>query len=479
MNRIYDRFAPNRIIVTPGLPAEGSDDGAEAPPQPVLSPEAVPLLEELLGFYEQLAREGSENPRLRSQAAEAEQRIGDIRQRLGQLEPAIAAYRKAITLHGKTDGEPEASRIRVARTYNELGRALRALQRTDEAREAHGQAYATLAGASAESTRRPEYRYELARTYYFQSRREPMEGPPEPPGPDRGRGRGRPPGLDDPGRGPPPPFAGRGGHPPAGPGDGPPRQRAIRLLEELVKEHRSVPEYRHLLACCYRDGPPSRPGRGAPADPASDPAVELLRQLVKDFPKVPDYRYDLCETLARLSFPGRAPPPESAPAARALLGEALALSRGLTQEYPNVPLYAAAHASVHDRLGVLLHQLKELEEAEKSLRKAIELESSLAARHPEVEAYGYSLALMQSSLARVLADRGSLNEARGQLEASTQRLVTILIKDQRLGSARQHLGRGLRELAQVLKRLGDEAGAADALRKAELLGPAPGPFGPR
>ena len=116
-------------MVTPIITSDGtSDAGVDLPPQPVLSPDIVPLLEELLGFYEQFARECSDYPRLRKQAAEANQRIGDIRQRLGQLEPAIAAYDKAIDLYEAQVTEPndENALIRLARTYNELGRALRA-----------------------------------------------------------------------------------------------------------------------------------------------------------------------------------------------------------------------------------------------------------------------------------------------------------------------------------------------------------------
>ena len=59
MNRIYDRFAPNRIIVALSLPSDGStEDRLDIPPQPTLPPEAVPLLEELLEFYEQFGARG-------------------------------------------------------------------------------------------------------------------------------------------------------------------------------------------------------------------------------------------------------------------------------------------------------------------------------------------------------------------------------------------------------------------------------------
>jgi tetratricopeptide (TPR) repeat protein len=466
LNRIYDRFAPSRHVVTPGLPADAAaEEEAAPPPQPGLSPEAVRLLEELLGFYEQLAREGGDYPALRAQAAEANHRIGDIRQRLGQFEPAIAAYRKAIELDAQrpTGGRDEAERIKLARTYNELGRALRALQRADEARDAHAQALAALSEAPAGVSGRPECRYELARTYYFQSQRNALAGPP---GPDRPRGGGRRGGE---GRG-------RGG------GERPPTQRAVAILKVLVKEYPSVPEYRHLLACSYRDGPPDRPPPGAPPGvTGTQLAVETLRQLVKDFPKVPDYRYDLCETLARSAFFGRAVPPAALPAARRQLEEAATLARGLVREYPNVPLYAQSNALVQERLGALLGQSGDRGGAETALRRAVALQSALVRRYPEVAAYDLTLARAKASLARTLAEGGKWQEARALLEEATGRAGALLAKDQRLSSARPFLGRGLRDLAEVLTRLGEHDEAARARRRADDFGPerGRGPGGPR
>jgi tetratricopeptide (TPR) repeat protein/tRNA A-37 threonylcarbamoyl transferase component Bud32 len=485
MNRIYEQFAPNRIVVTPELPVGGTaEEGGDLLPQPVLSPEAVPLLGELLGFYEQLAREGELNPKLRRQAAEARQRIGDIRQRLGQFEPAIAAYRKAIDLYGEAAGA-EASdgavRIKVARTYNELGRALRALQRNDEAKEAHARARQTLAEAPGNPSARPEYRYELARTYYFEAQRDyPLEprgpggagGPP--PRPDRG-GRGRlPRRSDDFGR-----------PPPRDRSDGQASRRAVDLLEGLVKEFPAVPEYRHLLACCYRDRPPERRRPGPPSPGSNvERAIDLLRQLVKDFPKMPDFRYDLCETLARAGYSRRPGAPDAAPKAERLLAEAVTLAHDLTTQYPNVPLYAAARAHVQDRLGALLVQLKRPDEADKAFRKAVMLQSRLVKQHPEVVAYGLSLALMQASLGRLQAERGNLKEARTLLETATIRLEELRSKgdkDKRPGWVRFSLGRSQRELSRVLTRLGENELAAQALRRADELGPerGPAPFGPR
>src|SRR5439155_16081691 len=61
LNRVYNGFAPTRLVATP--PA-WNEEGVEPPPQPALPPEAVPLMEDLLRTYEQIARSGGEFPKL-------------------------------------------------------------------------------------------------------------------------------------------------------------------------------------------------------------------------------------------------------------------------------------------------------------------------------------------------------------------------------------------------------------------------------
>jgi serine/threonine protein kinase len=499
LNRLYQRFAPYRTVVTPGLSTDGSGrEDVEVAAQPVLSPEAVPLLEELLGFYEQLAREGGENPDLQAQAAEANQRIGDIRQRLGDYEPAVAAYQKAVQLYtrGPADSPAEANRLALARTYNELGRILLVVQRTDEGRAALGRALALLTEAPMKLAKRPEYRYELARTYYFEAR-PPMALTPPPPPRGRRGGPGRGPrdpgefGRGGPGMGPREPGDFGPGGPPLLIGGGPPprpagerlaSQRAIAILEPLVKQHPTVPEYRHLLACCCRDQPPDRVVEGpVPMGAHAQRAIDILRKLVKDFPKAPDYRYDLCETLTRVSFPGLPGAPVPPAAAKKLLDQALTLAAGLVAESPNVPPYRAVDARVHEKLGMVLQRMNQTGDAEKEFRRAVGRQAGLVKRHPEVPAYGYGLARMEASLAQLLSDRGRWADARAMLEASAGRLEALVKENPQPRFPRQLLGRDYRDLAAVLARLGDTELAAAARRKAEALGPdrVPGPFGPR
>jgi serine/threonine protein kinase/tetratricopeptide (TPR) repeat protein len=494
LNRVYNRFAPTRLVVTPEA---SNEEGVELPPQPALPPEAVPLMEDLLRTYEQIARSGGEFPQLQAQAAEANYRIGNIRQRLARFEDAATAYRVAIELYTPLPlDSADSVRIKLARTCNELGGTLRALQQFDEADQMYQRAIRLLSDAPKRLADRPECRYELARASFTFGQRDqlasPRGGEPRrlPPSGERGRG-----GRASGGEPPPPSDRGpsRAGRPPPPPSDRPSgsdsrsggehaAHRAAALLEQLVSEFPSVPEYRHLLACCYRDIPPDPAGRGQPRTKSNtDRAVELLRQLVADFPKVPDYRFDLCETLSRASPPDRFRSSEGANKVRERLEEAIALSAELVAQYPHVPQYAASHAQYLDRLGNGLFQARSLDEAEKAHRKAVALQSRLVKQHTDVLAYGFWLSQMECSLARVLSDRGELQEARSRLETAVERLEGLPTKDPRLGSVRSFLGTAYRELAQVLRRGGDVELATKALRKAEELDrrQGPGPPGPR
>jgi tetratricopeptide (TPR) repeat protein/tRNA A-37 threonylcarbamoyl transferase component Bud32 len=481
LNRIYHRFTPTRLVVTP----EGSDETeVELPYQPALPPEVVPLLEDLLTTYEQLARTRGEVPKLQAQAAESNYRIGDICRRLGRLDKAVAAYRTAIDLYQRLPAEAvgDTERIKLARTYNELGRTLHSRQQFDEAVRMHEHAIAALTDVPAAFAARPECRYELARAYCLLGQRDMLTqggrgpGGPGPPGGPGGPGHGPPGGKRRPPRdGPPPP------HGPPGHGPEPKRdhaRRAVVLLERLVEEFPKVPEYRHLLACCYRDVPPERLGRGKPERSKADRAVQLLRRLVKDFPKVPDYRLDLCEALARPGPPPRHEERDTRTEKQQRLEEAVTLSEQLVLQYPSVPDYAAAHARYLDGLGIALYEAKALSQAEVVHRKAVDGQNKLVKQYPEVIAYRFWLGLMERSLGRVLGERGQMTEARTLLESATNRVEALWQKDSRLGGARPFLGMAYRDLARVYTRIGEAALAAAALRKAEEFGPDRGP-GPR
>ncbi|HVK12772.1 MAG TPA: protein kinase [Gemmataceae bacterium] len=470
LNRLFDRFAPTRLVATP---LATTADGVELPAQPLLPPEAVPLLEESLQTFEEIARASGEFVGLRRQAAEANQRIGDIRQRLGRFEAAAAAYRTAIDLYRERPADEV--RIPLARSYNELGRALRALQRPADAGAAVEQAVQTLVAAPPEFAARPECRYELARAYYTLGQRDFLIGPgPRPKDwgpkgfgpPKKGggpKGDGPPKFFKEHGPRPfgPPPF----GPPPFGPPGDHPGEKAIALMKALRDEYPKVPEYRHLLACCYRDVPPAPFG---PKDdrPRPELAIELLRELIRDFPKVPDYAFDLCETLRMGGPPGDL--------ARDRLKEAIERSAELIAQYPNVPQYRAAHAQYLDRLGMILFETGDRAEAERTHRRAVVVQGALVKQDPAAVTHAIWLSLMECSLARTVADRGERPEARALYESATARLDRLRTADPATPAVRAVSSMAYREAARFYTQAGEPDRAAKAEAKANALGP-PGP----
>ena len=81
--RTYDRFAPTRLVVTP--PATTGTRRAELPISRCCPAEGNPAPRRVAANLRKIAQASREFPRLQGQAAEANHRIGDIRQRLGRF----------------------------------------------------------------------------------------------------------------------------------------------------------------------------------------------------------------------------------------------------------------------------------------------------------------------------------------------------------------------------------------------------------
>ena len=162
-----------------------------------------------------------------------------------------AAYRTAIDLYARllADAAEDATRIKLARACNELGRTLR-VAAADRTRPPDARAAIEADRSAGRLADRPECRYELARSYYTLGRRDMLSLGAAAPGPRRPAGPRR-----------------REGWPPGRGGSGP-----IALLEELVHEYpersRVSPPARVLLprpaaAAVRRDeAAPGRPRRG-------------------------------------------------------------------------------------------------------------------------------------------------------------------------------------------------------------------------
>ena len=142
IDRIFERFSPSHIVIRPPLTMEGVEgETIEIPSPPVLSKETVALLEEMLPFYDRLARQtGDAEEQLRERTAEAKFRVAAIRQRLGQLDEAVKAYQQAITTFqelGTSSPSSKTFQLRIAGIQNELGRLYQSQRRSVEARIHH------------------------------------------------------------------------------------------------------------------------------------------------------------------------------------------------------------------------------------------------------------------------------------------------------------------------------------------------------
>ncbi len=529
LDSMFGQLAPDRTAPASAALVVDAEGTTTVPVQPVLSKEVAAMLEHMLTFYDRLAAEGAGDAKLRRKTAEAYRRIGDIHQRLGYHEQAKVAYLDAIELYtrlAESSAEETELRVEIARIHNELGNVCDAASQTGAGRKSHLNALATLEAESATSRR---CRYELARTYYFLGKRTPeLPGPP-PRGPDgprppdggprgfvfdpRGpRHEPRPPfprqprredekrlddalaprrrlAQDDPDRPPPRPGSPqeRRPEPPRPQSSSPPpslgsdgkenddyRQKAIGLLERLIADYPTVPDYRHLLARCYREM-----SQGPDFGPKSEShswheAARILEKLVDEHPDVADYRYDLSETYAMLgdqrSHEPGAPDKNAALRSSAMLERALIIAEQLVAEHPNIPDYAVSLVNTRLRLHHHL-RVSDPTRAEANLREALELQSTLARRFPDNTSCKFWMAAIQESLGALFQEQGRLHEARSVLQDCVASYQEVLQRDVTSGRVRDVLAKNYMNLADVLRRMGQEQEAREAQRWAEDLRP--------
>jgi serine/threonine protein kinase len=494
LDNIFQRFAPDRSVPTSSLLMRSSaSKQLSVPVQPVLSKEAASLLEQMLAFYDRLAAQGANDLQLRQKVAEANRRVGDIRQRLGQYKESQAAYRHAIDLYKKladTTTHDSTLRIEIARIYNELGNVLCALRDRKAGYASYAEALAILTTASNKGAGLPEYQYELARTYYYLGKRfgRPQGPPPLAPGGRRGAIAGPPRTPSEPKEAKdstadsPDGSPQRVLRPPATDGffQLPPEeaetnlQKAIAILEQLVIEHPATPDYRHVLARCYREVVP-RPGQSIePAKEAANKAIAILQKLVHEYPNVPDYRYDLSECYAWLGsgMPSamQTAGPTEYTQSRKMIETALAISEELVAEHPNIPDYAIANVNTRVRLADLLWEIDPTQ-AEACLRTALGLQSSLARRFAQNFSCRFGVVIVREALVSLLLQHNRPAEARSILQGS----IALLHELQKEESTAEFVGFVLylhyTNLSEVCHSLDDEKAAADAVLHAEKLTP--------
>ena len=487
LDTIFEQFAPTRTGAASTFTVDSSEaTQIEVPIQPVLSRESATLLEHMLDFYRRLAAQDDADPAIRLKIAEANRRVGNIHSRLGHFNDARAAYTRAIGLFQQLEadsGITPTTRIELARINNQLGISLVAQDRGEDGREFFQQARAILQALQLTSPDSPTVRFELARSCYLLAKA-PRPSVPTPRRHELGMGPPpdgmRPPPHGE--RGPP----GRDHRPPDGPphrshGGPPPRHQhpeegddpwgtAVEILTELSAAHPEVPDYRHLLALCYRDLPPPLPwsqDHHPSRLDATTEAIEILRQLLNDFPDVPKYRFDLSETYAMAAVPELCPGPDPPGIEEQRLQAALEISEQLVAERPNIPTYVVSQVHIRLRSADSLRRRNQSNAAEEQLQRARTLQVGLARRFPDTPTHQVFVAVIEGALARLLCDCSRFDDARTRFEEAIAVLNELPDDWQRPPYVRDVLVATYTGLAGVHRRLGDHAAAAEASRRAQ------------
>ncbi len=475
----FDSIIDN--VASRGLPQSltlniGDDvSGVEGPRvyDTILTAADADLLETLLTFFDDFA--GQNQTDLRLQSASARKRVGDIQQRLGRFSEAEATYQQSLeAFETLSSQKPDDFQLIItqARIHNEIAIAASRRGAMWGAVDQHNRARSLLQ-ESAGVMDTANGKLELARTLGLLTtissrsgmsalmsltRNDSTNGrPPSDGRPPDGRSRGdsrrerRPneqPGDGSPGdkrpnqersgqersgqerpdgsrRGPGPSGSSRNGF-----RNWPEMFRAtsdqsLALLNELLEQEPSRPDYRLELAIAWRN-------RATVARIVNDPemgkvaiatAIQHLDELARDFPEDPVYRFELADTLCLR--PSRNPDNEAADEFLQRVRRAIVLCEDLVAHYPNVPEYQALMGTSLTHQATLLHQQQNFGLAAESFLQAIKLQQPLAEQFATVSLY--QIAYIQSlwGLSEISVAQNEPGEAIGYLETAIDRLQIL------------------------------------------------------
>lgn len=478
LDRVYKRFAPDRISQPTSISVEDIDGEQQAvSPQPTLSKETASLLEDVLNFYDQFAQQDSESVRLKKEAAKANRRVGDIHRQLGDYKKSTMAYLNAIAMYMKI-GDSE---LELAKIENALGEVHRQSKELRDAKRSFLNAKQLLQPLIASDANNDEAKFELARTHYLLAKRRPHD-PQQRIREQPGRGNG-----------PPPPRRGdrRNDQPPRPPGerdknrpndreDAESLRQAITLLNDLNLNDSAHPEYRFLLALCYRENAKHE------FEDNEQQSIALLQKLCEQFPQVPEYRYELGVTLAEV--PVHDLGPSTASKSVRSLRDSLKQLNVLTKSHPNIPLYIEASAHTHHKLGTLLRKFADdlgsqratnMAESEKHLRLAVRLQKLQCEQFPDSVSEKTWLARMRDNLAECLLESNQQSLALAMIKQSIAESSIFVSENKDSDSAIRILMVQHETHAEILNDLGRYEDAKAARREAddlrEYLPPPPRP----
>lgn len=326
-----------------------------------VDPAAGMLLEDLVGFYDDLAKRTDEGLGVEDalESAAAMRRVGLIYLRLGDFEKSRGAYARAndrLERSAKLNPEPEL-RLERARVLNELGAVFWRELQFQEAERHHRQALKLIYEILPDPEGEYAMQYELSRTLYLLGR--------------RGRGLG---------------------------GDLLPStsdkdltsqevlvRRSVQILEKLIDRHPSNLEMQLLLALCYRENADLYlSSDGTPRDELLQSSMDILEQLVFVAPEEPGYQYALCTTLQWFRVDD-SPDKQTMNVAADRLVRSVEIAEKLCEARPDEWIYAASNVEGLIKLSNVLASSGRSTEAIETAKEAVMESQRLADKHPDYQ----------------------------------------------------------------------------------------------
>ena len=371
---------------------------------PNVTPEDAKLLQTLLGFFDELGTNNSED--LLAESAIAARRAGEIYQRLGQLQQAERAYSEAINRYRKlarrhhdqvefvlAQCEILNERSVIAGLRGQLPLALKTIHQCLDLIDESDAAMKSESGQFQFARAHRLHASIRARSGIDNLRRLPparrmqLER--------RGAGKYRVQRIEDERRS---------------------IETAIETLTRLADQSPDQPRYQVELARAYRDRAKTAGANRnkRESEQAIAKSIELFESLADQYQESEAIRYELAVTLSSSEAFG------INPLRRAVKAEQL--SGQLLRESPDQPSFLALRAHTLTVLATYQARNRKTDQAAQNIDQAIQIYESLAEKSPELSLYVTRGSQAMESKADMLHRRGDTESAIETLQVAIERL---------------------------------------------------------
>jgi serine/threonine-protein kinase len=237
--------------------------------------------------------------------------------------------------------------------------------------------------------------------------------------------------------------------------------RAASIFEKLSSENPVIGGYRHgwALALHNLGAVYGQSNRLDKCKEALLKAMQLRAALAKDQPNVVEFRADLA--ASHFSLGNLSYLQKDLDAAEAAYGLAADIQRLIVERHPANYEHARALAFTYSNLSIVHMDRKQLDAAEKTLRAWQEVQEQMVKAHPTLPGLAAELADLRSRLAGVLEARGQMEAALAGHSEAVQSLENLVRDHPMIVQFRQNLAYVLDRRARLL---GNLHRSADALR---------------